>query len=198
MSSYTEIVRTNGRHRVRLVADDDTENPRVDYEHLDHVITVNASFRYQAIDGDFGPLAKIWDRLETSHYRREATEIFQRYCAITHRAVTLHDDPYNASQVAIWYLMAEDLHEVQDPIEYLKAQRNEYRSWAEGDVWGHVVEELQTWRRVDPTTDDPAYLEERVTWEEVDSCYGFVGYAYAKEEALSALDSYTKYGHSGN
>lgn len=196
MTNYREgeILKIDGRYRVRLTTDESFSfSPRADYDHIDHVITASSHHYHERIDEDLGPLAGIWNRLITSYDWPEAAEIFQRYCAITHRAVTLHDNPLNASPVAIWYLMAEDLHEVGDPVKYLKAQRDEYRSWAEGDVWGYIVEERQLWHR--HLKEDPSLppVDQRYEWVRTDdSCWGIIGYKWAEQEALNALDGRVK------
>jgi hypothetical protein len=50
------------------------------------------------------------------------------------------------------------------------SELKEYASWSEGDCWGYTV------------VDDEG--------EHLDSCWGFIGYDYAKEEALGAADYY--------
>ena len=57
-----------------------------------------------------------------------------------------------------------------------------YRSWAEGDVWGHIVQ------RADLDADG-----EITGWDAADdmgsSCWGFIGQQWAEEAAQEALDS---------
>lgn len=187
----SEVLKEEGRYRVRLVPDESYSfNPRTDYDHIDHAITLPTN-AYADIDSDFGPLNDVWNRLVYEYRWSEAAEIFERYCRVYNVAVTLYDTPNNGAN-AIWYLMAEDLHEVNDPAEYLKAQRDEYRSWAEGDVWGYVVDEKRRWVRDD--TDDPV-PETREDWEETDdSCWGYIGHQWAEEAALEALEYHVKKG----
>jgi len=180
----------DGRFRVRLILDDSGDlNPRKEFDHLSHVITAYAD-DYINIDKDNGPLGTEWDEyLSLAADWSEAVTLFKRYCSIYHRAVTLFETP-NEGAAAVWYLMAEDFHEVDSPADYLKAEAQEYRSWAEGDMWGYVVEELQTWRRVDPATDDP---EERQEWGATDdSCWGLIGRECAEEAARDALSVATE------
>lgn len=51
-------------------------------------------------------------------------------------------------------------------VSAMTAEIAEYSSWAEGDCYGYVIED--------------------VNGETVDSCWGFIGYEYAKREALDA------------
>ena len=48
-----------------------------------------------------------------------------------------------------------------------------------GDVWGIIKEK---WTDPDTTPDEDGAGDQ---WEETDSCWGFFGYEYAKEEAES-------------
>jgi len=58
------------------------------------------------------------------------------------------------------------------------ANMSEYRAYAEGDVWGWVVEKRVTWHADDPDCGD------RETWEHVDSCWGYYGRNGANGEYL--------------
>ena len=75
----------------------------------------------------------------------------------------------------------------EDDDDPAKPSLEEYQAWCEGECYGYVVEKKVTWRKVDPTTDDPDYLDEMHTWETVDSCWGFYGDEYVKEAAREAF-----------
>lgn len=183
----TDTIQTSedGRTRVRLVHDDDPVHPREEYDHLGHVITIHHS-RYTDIDKNAGPLADVWDEaLSLTADRGAAVDLFERYCRIYHLAATLYDTPHEGPS-AIWYLAAEDFWQVENPAEFLKGERNEYRNWAEGDVWGHVIEHEVKWGRVNT----PA--ETMTTWETVESCWGFIGREYAEEAAREAFADHQK------
>lgn len=77
--------------------------------------------------------------------------------------------------------------QISDPDALLRSERDEYRAWAEGTVYGYVIEEKVTWSPLDPAHDRYPPMD---TWETVDSCWGFYGYAYAAEEAREAFTSY--------
>jgi hypothetical protein len=68
------------------------------------------------------------------------------------------------------------------------ADLSEWKSWVEGEVYYYVVEKSVPWVRAD---NEDGTMK---TWEDVDSCGGYYGYAWAKEEAISALHSYTEQG----
>lgn len=56
----------------------------------------------------------------------------------------------------------------------------ELQMWRDGDVWGYRVERETHWFN--------ASLDTMTTWEEVDSCWGFYGYDYARQSALEAFE----------
>ena len=59
--------------------------------------------------------------------------------------------------------------------EVLRAEVDEYSRWLSGDCWGYVIE-----RPDGSQTDDG--------WEEVDSCWGFIGFDDARQVATEAAD----------
>lgn len=178
--STVETLETDGDWRLRLVIDEDPPNPRTEYDHLESVVTV-PDRSYIEIDRDGGPLASQWRHLINRYRGREAIEIFTRYATVYHGAVCLETFIGRSGPTAVWYLTREVYEgETPDPAAYLKAQADEYESWAEGDVWGYIIERRVSWTR----DDDPT--QHQTTWETTDSCFGFIGYQYAEESAREA------------
>ncbi|MEV5136277.1 hypothetical protein AB0K71_15595 [Streptomyces syringium] len=174
---------TDGRFRVRLVPDECATNPREDFDHRAHVITIDTHLgHYAPIDKDGGPLAGAWDRV--SWNRRRGIDIFTRWAGIFHNAIVIESRP-KRGPVSLWYLLREDAEDLgMLPEAYLDAERAEYEAWAEGDVYGYVVEEAVDWLRADVD-------EAMTTWEEVDSCWGHYGYDWAASAARAALRTHT-------
>ncbi|OII68301.1 hypothetical protein [Streptomyces sp. CC77] len=174
---------TDGRFRVRLVHDECATNPREDFDHLAHVITIDTHLGYYApVDKDGGPLAEAWDRV--SWNRWQGVEIFTRWARIFHNAIVIESRP-ERGPVSLWYLLREDAEDLgMLPEAYLDAERAEYEAWAEGDVYGYIVEEAVDWLRADAD-------EAMTTWEEVDSCWGHYGYDWAADAARAALRTHT-------
>jgi hypothetical protein len=159
----------DGTMRLVLHLDEDPQNPREDYDHLDHMISVDEC------DGS-GPLAHAWQYYRGRCYRgRDAVALFTRYAAWAGAPTLVWSPPRDVDRV--FYLPCESVSEVGDPQAYLSAQAEEYAAWADGEVYGYVIEQRATWRRDD---DHDATME---TWEHVDSCWGFYGRAYAEEAA---------------
>ncbi|NEA50429.1 hypothetical protein [Streptomyces sp. SID10815] len=174
----------DGRFRVRLVPDEDAINPREDFDHLAHVLTIDTHGGWYApIDKDGGPLADAWERV--SWNRWQGIETFTRWARIYHNAIVIESRP-ERGPVSLWYLLGEDAEDLGIlPEAYLDAERAEYQAWAEGDVYGYVVEQAVDWVRAD----DPQ--ETRSDWEEVDSCWGHYGFEWAVAAAREALDRHT-------
>ncbi|MFF3006321.1 hypothetical protein ACFVTF_26345 [Kitasatospora sp. NPDC057940] len=176
----TEIIDTtpDGRYRVRLVADEDAINPREDHDNLAHVITIDTYLgRYVPVDKDGGPLADAWKRV--SWNRWTGVECFSRWARIFHGAIVIESRPAHGP-ASLWYLLADDAAALgMLPEAYLDAERAEYEAWANGEVYGYVLEEAVDWRR--------AGGEVRTTWEPVDSSFGHYGYGWAVVVAREAL-----------
>ncbi|RKR88298.1 hypothetical protein BDK92_2609 [Micromonospora pisi] len=187
---YGQVIEEPG-YRVLLEQEDSPVNPREEWNNLAHVVTV-PSARYIDVDEDGGPLADAWATLNYRHFCSEAEVIFTRYARIFHGATVLVDAPIDGAR-SVWYLMPEDIERqgITNPVACLKGERDTYRQWAEGDVYGWVVEESVIWVRVVDAGDaKPDKLVTRKTWEVVDASWGIYGYEYAEEAAREALARY--------
>ncbi|WLW38539.1 hypothetical protein [Streptomyces phage Vanseggelen] len=180
MIENTIEVFEQGHHRVRIVTDENVLNPRRDYDHLVHVLTIDTHLnQYIAVDPDGGPLAEHWEDIA---WRPDAPEIFARYVRAFHGGVVIEDRGHGRP-VTLWYLTREDIeqHGITDPTQTILDELQEYRYWADGEVFGYVVEQ------------ELEYRPGRTVWDEVDSLYGLYGYAYAKEQAQQALKESTAF-----
>ncbi len=208
--SYEIVVDETETHRVKLVLDDDSSdmNPRTNFDGIvTGVVTIPTS-RYAEIQDPTGTLDDAWYRLvgarpyyEGRYAPRDAVAIFERYVRLL-GGVSEYDSPHDGPP-AIWYVLPEYMESVgfrpediteEKMREALEGERKEYRAWAEGDVWGIVVERKVTWQRVG--SDDGPFAGIRRahmdTWEEVESVWGYIGQEYAEEEAR-AQALYYKY-----
>ena len=165
--------------RVRIVQDDDASNPREEYDHLGSVVSV-PSARYHPVDRHGGELESAWHRLWDRYDSENGVEIFQRYARIYHGAHTLYDA--NGSPEAVWYILPDAIaqEQISDPAALLAGERDEYRAWANGEVYGYVIERRVTWTAVDDPDDQ---YPDHDTWEHIDSVFGYIGYEYAAESA---------------
>lgn len=192
--SYEEIIEERDGFRVKLVAMEGAENPREDGDyHLAGVVTTDNYGRYidTADPAGDGRVQSAWERLSQNHYPREAVPMLERYIRIL-GGVSEYESPHDGAN-NLWYIVPGPkwneamMTETFDPDrarEIIKAERDEYRAWCEGEVYGYVVEKRTKWQQVD--TDDDVTME---TWEETDdgSLWGLIGRDYAESEARAAL-----------
>lgn len=181
-----EIIETRGDYRVALYLDDTMGNPRDEYDHTAHVVSV-PDRSYLPPDKDGGPLAGKWQRcLDNTPRKRDATDLFERYCR-TIGVLTLLDTPVDGP-TSVWYLMPDEIQALAndecDPVKLLEGERDEYRAWAEGSVYGYQIEQRIVWHKADHEDADTM-----VTWECIDGVGGYYGWEDAESEARSALES---------
>lgn len=181
----SEILETAGPYRVRLEFDQDASScdPRDNDSTLSFAVTVPHS-RYLDVSKP-GPLANQWDRIKD---RSDAMDLFERYARIYHGAVTDRVTPHDGPS-SVWYILPEQIAEIgpsSSPEEALRVEIEEYRAWRDGEVYGYIIEKSVDWVRKD---DEDEIMS---TWEEVEdgSCWGFVGYKWAKEAALEEFKPY--------
>lgn len=178
-----EILETydDGQYRVVLEADNCSENPRRDYDHLVHVITLGGQ-RYIDVDPDGGPLEYGWDHFSG---RNDAVELFIRWARIFHGATVVEHRPTEGAR-SLWYILPREIAGGDSaPLGlFIGAEIAEYQAWADGEVYGYIIEKAVERERLD-NMDNTQTL-----WEEVDSCWGFFGYEVAAEAARSEFKKY--------
>lgn len=184
-----EIIEQVGRYRVSLHHQEGADSPRVSGDPISNVVTAK-NWRYDNVDSDGGPLQYGWDYFAD---RENGDELFIRWARMTHGAVVVEDRPHDGA-TAFWYLMPQALAEigtVVDPVEFLNAEIREYRSWAEGDVWGIVIEKSVIWEpKEGQVTHGDGISSRLTTWEHAESCWGYIGRTYAEREAKEQFEIY--------
>lgn len=178
-----EILETAGQFRVRLRVDQDSGscNPREDYDHVAYAVTVPHS--HYADVAEAGPLVDGWDRIK---HRSDAVDLFTRWARIFHGAVVQYHTPERGPN-SVWYILPEQIKEIGGtPEEALRVEIQEYQDWAEGNVYGYIIEKAVEWKRTDGED------ETRTTWEEEESCWGLIGYDWAVQAAKEEFAPYKK------
>ncbi|MFI0985045.1 hypothetical protein [Streptomyces exfoliatus] len=170
------------RFRVRLVRDEAPANPREHGSGRVHVLTIDTHLgRYLPVDADGGPLAAAWDRLKWDRWK--GVETFIRYVSIMHGGIVLESAPQSGPR-SLWYMTGDEILALDAGLlteGYVEAEMEEYEAWAEGDVWGYVIEEYADWTR------DGRPDESMTTWGEVDSGFDLYGGPWARACAREAL-----------
>lgn len=183
-----EIIGTNGDYRVRLEADDCRDAP--DWDGQGYVIHLLGGFWGGATlqHKDYGEDDPSFD-LEQAivHYDRDY-ELVERYLRIFHDVVSFDYIDWDRGRGTMFFVVTRQHAEKWGcpPEDWHKLAGQTSKTWeqyAEGEVYGWIVEKVVTWHR--EGTDET--LE---TWEHVDSLWGMYGYEYAHDDAIETLDAY--------
>lgn len=151
-----------------LLYDQDTPNPRDDYDHA--AVMVQLSHRAIDLDDgdDIGAAARHWE------YHRDRDTLVERYARIfgDAAAFTRWDTRGNGGGESWGYAWitretADREGDRWDAAAYLDGEVSEFQSWAAGEVYGVIVTDADG--------------------EETDSLWGLIGTNYAESMARSAL-----------
>ncbi len=179
--------------RVRYEQDDNPSNPR---EEFDHVGTMACWHRrYYLGDKHESEDAESYLRSLAGNHTEEDVgevdmekvhEILEEHYMILplylydHSGITMSCSsfscPWDSGQVGFIYCSLKKAKEegVKDIEKCLRSEVEEYDQYLTGDVWGYIVE-----RKDDESEDDE--------WEHEDSCWGFFGEDFVKQEGESML-----------
>lgn len=194
MNSIDTLTSADGQFRVRIVPDDSAENPRDWAEPLTGALTV-PDRRYSTAPVS-GPLADQWHRLTNEyaqHTYSDAVTIMARYIRAFHGGVSAVLSPYGVPTMLFYVtpammrdagFSAEEITSARMS-ELLEGEREEYRAWVEGEVYGVIVEERIEWMPTD--TQQADRLGPMETWETIDSLWSIIGDDYAEESARRML-----------
>lgn len=185
------VLATAGRYRLRLEIQEDSQDcdPRTDQDcNLTSVITPTQS-RYTAIDKEGGPLQYGWDHFSV---RPDSERLFIRWARMVHGVTVIEDRPHDGAW-ALWYVMPDKVAETTvTPKEIIEAEIKEYRTWAEGEVYGYVIERATEWEPKAGQFEDGDEPDSMTTWEHIDSCWGYIGREYAETSARDEFASYAE------
>jgi hypothetical protein len=183
-----DIIEESDGYRVRLELDDSPEQPyddgappifQLDGDRSDYIKGYSA----EAFNKQAEPYLDAFRSFESTGRQ---LELFERYLRIFHGTLSVQDwhvgysgeYAYLAFDTAAWR-ESVGAPETVAAEDYL----SEVRAWAEGDVYGYIVERFREYTK----TYNDGRVEEGEEWELVDSCYGYYGRQYAEEAAREAL-----------
>jgi hypothetical protein len=199
--SYDEILQTSddGRYRVKLIADEDASEPYDDGQspllrfnvtsygtRAEHIMDTG---RPTDDDARIEEAAQRWGSPSGHDF-----QLFEKYLRAYYSTAKI--ETWNSGNY--WYVTYDTAAwreyigvPASDTVSWLASHSasinmDEYKAWCEGDCWGYAVERNVTWRR----DDEPGTTMQ--TWEEEDSCWGYYGSDYAREEALRAFKSWAE------
>jgi hypothetical protein len=187
MTEYLDIVEERDGYRVRLEYDDSGEQPYDDG--ATPILTVERSRTWGSYNvAAFNSQGEEYVSAVSAILERHSIETVERYLRMFHGTVKV--ETFYSEGIQGWYLAFDTAHwreHVGAPVESLDGYSYlaEVRAWAEGDVYGYIVERnvafTKTWESGD--------AEEGSEWLQVQdgSCWGFYGRDYAEEAAKQAL-----------
>lgn len=176
MSKYTQ-------KRIRIVDDEFPMNPREDTEH-NHMVCFHGRYNLGDTDKSLGYSKREledrtngWGTLKKILRKEHDAVVILPLYLYDHGGLTMNTTgfscPWDSGQVGFIYVTKEDIKALfsdwksvtpkrKAQIEkQLVASVEEYDSYIRGEAYGYVLEELT--------------CEKCGTWEEIDSCYGFIG-----------------------
>jgi len=158
-----EVFEHNG-YKVSIIPDTDAEQPGKYDEECFIVTTRNRYFEVK------GPNEETADTIGENLEEWEETHHVYKLNALIHSGVHLSITSdlkeyymgFDSGQIG-FLLVKKD--ETPDPFKYAQGMVEEWNQYLSGDVWGYTIEDGE----------ENAY----------DSCWGFYGFEYAKQEAIS-------------
>lgn len=198
-----DIIKESDNLRVSLVHDESGEKP------YDESATPILSREFRGYNSRFEAVNEAGEDFadtlnEILHRFDDPETVIERYLRIFHGAYSVLWDSseynrYVSFDTAAWRETHGLTDEYMDRVELDRSKLaegslSEMMSWANGEVYGYILE-----RRVltftvytDPVTGDEIRQSTGHEWHEVESCYGFFGYDYAKSEAEGEFDNYSE------
>lgn len=195
---------SDGNYRVRLVQDDDSDQPGGSGPLILRVENYRYRGCVKVLAGDYGTgeAEAVTRALEYfGGPNRDTFKLFEKWARAylgTKYIDTWYSDSYRGWYVALDSAAWREMAGVSD--DYVRTPGSEgsflaeWEAWATGDVWGYVVEKRvrELTLTYDPATANELHRTETDAWEEIESSWGFYGYLYAMGEARRALSNSTE------
>lgn len=204
MTEYLDIVKENDNYRVRLEYDDSGEKP---YDE-GAVPILSRGFRgygarWEAVndqaEGLTGLLNELWQRFDEEQVERFLRIFLGAYSVEWESSDNCRYLAFDTAEwrekVGItdeWLNRESDIK--QDRSKLAEGSLTEILAWANGEVYGWILErKLTTYTTYkDPTTGETVRETESEDWEQVESCWGYYGDEYAREAATEEFDRVTE------
>jgi hypothetical protein len=176
--SYVAHTETKENMTLEIVNDEDPMNPRTEFDHVGKMVCFHGHYDL----GDKHNFADPDEFHESSDFKNAVVKL--PLYLLDHSGISMStgsfNDPWDSGQVGYILMSREAALEnwgkkrltkkvLELAKKCLEAEVEEYNQYLTGDVYGYIVKDADG--------------------EQVDSCWGFYGFEYAKEEGKSALDS---------
>ena len=201
--SDENVVEERDGYRVRLEYDDSPDKP---YD--DGAVPILTVERYRQVEA-FNSQAEDYVHAVTEILDRHDYDTLERFVKIFYGAVKM--DRWYSTGLQGYYVAFDTAawrETVGAPVDRLKDEDylSETRAWAEGEVFGYIVEKNVHYTKT--YAEDPSYNEEGEEWVQVQdtgyvsdgkggwqhvsmpvACWGFYGQEYAEQAAREALET---------
>lgn len=181
---------------VRIEADEDSQNPRTEWDHVGTMVCWHSRYTLGDEQPDYSPsefFVRLMQEREWDTHRKSPpddlpAEHVARYIdkhfhvlplyLYDHSGLTMNTGGFScqwdSGQVGWIYMSKEKAakERLSDPLGLLRSEVAEYDQYLTGDVWGYVIED-----------DDGHHL---------DSCWGFYGFDHCEEQATESAQAIAK------
>lgn len=186
-------------HRVYLEQDQDCESPRGSDANAGVIVAPSSYYTWPMEDGDTIRAAEVAYALTTYSFTTVARWLRMFYGAITvlplystgqegrPSAGDESDTSPPGDYIGVTFDQPSTRKATGVPADQmaiaLSVDVTEYSEWAIGECYGYVIE------RAEHDESDPIGVDisDHEGWEQVESCWGFIGAEYAEQEARRAL-----------
>lgn len=193
-----DIIEERDGYRVRLELDDSAEKPEGEGEPPILTVETNRYGGYRV--NAFNNQASGYVDMAAEILGRHGMDTLERFVKIFHGATQMElywstgiDGYYLAFDPEVWLKeigVTADNPDIE-PVDRVSGSLDEVRAWAEGDVYGWIVEREVRFRKqyLDEDGDEVTAVEHGTEWAETESCWGFYGRDYAEQAAKEALET---------
>lgn len=172
----------NDMFKVEIFVDDNPDNPRIEWDNSGKMVCWHNRYKLGDVGNPFSTTQAAQE------YFDEHGSVFLPLYLYDHSGITMKttefSDPWDSGQVGYIYIDPENIRkercieeitpEVRSKVEAsLRAEVETYDMYLTGQVYGYTITDSNS--------------------KEVDSCWGFYGLEYAREEAQAALASTIKH-----
>lgn len=176
-----ETIKHNGK-TIELYYDEDAQNPRRDFDPLGHMVCFHKRYdlgdkqdKYSSQDFN------SWEEMEAKITKQEKVAVILPIYMYDHSGLTINTTgfscPWDSGQIGFIYITREEVakeygikrmtaKQVKRMGDLLRSIVAEYDSYLRGDVYGYQIKDKDG--------------------NDLDSCWGYIGYEYAVEAAKEA------------
>jgi len=154
---------------VAIHQDTDPTSPEENQD--ENAFLVTTKNRYFEVRPDWCQTPDNAEQLAETHYLYPVLAYIHSGVALSLSAIGQFSDPWDAGRIGT-LAITKDASEIPFPQEYAEGMIEEWNQYLSGDVWGYTITRKG---------------------EQIDSCWGFFGIDYAREEATASAKAIANY-----